>query len=267
MLVALSAQSSAILNNIGSQSATVYFMKNTTSFMAMLNFAAILFFLLAALPVFSAASAAVPEPSSDVAARLQEYYRQIDSLSFSFIQTTKGQMIGRPKTGRGTGVFARTGSGPKMRWNYSSPDHQVLISDGETISMYFEELNQMIIAPVDQAQADILFSFFAGQNPLEERFTIIDSDPGEIETSIDSHSDVSIIQLIPKNPDSQLSGIDLYVSSDSLIRRVELVDHFDTRTTITIANVSINPFQSGTPEEINQIFVFSPPDGTEIIRQ
>ncbi|MEE4166896.1 MAG: outer membrane lipoprotein carrier protein LolA [Desulfocapsaceae bacterium] len=242
-------------------------MKKTTSFMTLLSAAAMLFFVLAALPLISPASAAVPETSSDVAARLQQYYRQIDSLSFSFIQSTRGQMIGRPKTGRGNGIFVRTGSGPKMRWNYSSPDRQVLISDGETISMYFEELKQMIIAPVDQAQADILFSFFAGQAPLEDSFTILDSDPGQTEKSVDSPSDVSIIQLIPKNPDSQLASINLYVSPDSLIRRVELVDHFDTRTTITIADVSINPFQSQTPEEINQLFVFTPPEGTEIIRQ
>ncbi len=235
--------------------------------MTLLSAAAMLFFVLAALPLISPASAAVPETSSDVAARLQQYYRQIDSLSFSFIQSTRGQMIGRPKTGRGNGIFVRTGSGPKMRWNYSSPDRQVLISDGETISMYFEELKQMIIAPVDQAQADILFSFFAGQAPLEDSFTILDSDPGQTEKSVDSPSDVSIIQLIPKNPDSQLASINLYVSPDSLIRRVELVDHFDTRTTITIADVSINPFQSQTPEEINQLFVFTPPEGTEIIRQ
>ncbi len=222
------------------------------------------FALAAALP---AESAAVSEAPAEVAARLQDYYRQIDSLSFSFIQTTQGQMVGRPKTGRGDGIFARTGSGPKMRWNYNSPDHQVLISDGDIITMYFEELNQMIIASVDRGQADILFAFFAGQDPLENSFTILESNPEQTEPSAIPPTELSVLHLVPKNPDSQLAIIHLYLTPDALIRRVELVDHFETRTTITIADISVNPFQSKTPEEIQQLFVFTPPYGTEIIRQ
>lgn len=225
-----------------------------------------LFFVLAA-SALPAASAAVSETPAEVATRLQDYYRQIDSLSFSFIQTTKGQMVGRPKTGRGNGIFARTGSGPKMRWNYNSPDRQVLISDGDTISMYFEELNQMIIAPVNRGQADILFSFFAGQGPLENSFTILDSNPEQTKSSAAPSTDSSVLHLVPKNPDSQLAVIHLYLTPDALIRQVELVDHFETRTTITIADISVNPFQSQTPEEIQQLFIFTPPYGTEIIRQ
>ncbi len=225
-----------------------------------------LFFVLAtaALPN---GYAAVSETPAEVAARLQDYYRQIDSLSFSFIQTTKGQMVGRPKTGRGNGIFARTVSGPKMRWNYDSPDHQVLISDGDIISMYFEELNQMIIAPVDRGQADILFAFFAGQGPLENSFTILDSNPEQTKPSPVPSTELSVLHLEPKNPDAQLATIHLYLTPDALIQRVELVDHFETRTTITIADIAVNPFQSKTPEEIQQLFVFTPPYGTEIIRQ
>ena len=207
------------------------------------------------------------ETSADVAERLQNYYSQVESLSFSFIQTTKGQMIGRPKTGRGNGLFVRTDNGEKMRWNYNSPDRQVLISDGKTISMYFEELNQMIIAPVDQGQADILFSFFAGQGPLENSFTILDSEPALTDVAEGSSTDLKVIYLVPKDSDSQITIIHLYVTTESHIRRIEFIDHFDTRTTINISNISVDPFQPGQHEEIEQLFSFTPPEGTEIIRQ
>lgn len=207
------------------------------------------------------------ETSGEVAERIQDYYRQVESLSFSFIQTTKGQMIGRPKTGRGNGIFARTETGAKMRWNYNSPDRQVLISDGNSISMYFEELNQMIIALVDPSQADILFSFFAGRGPLEDSFTILDSEPKITDEAAGSSTDLKVINLVPKNSDSQITIIHLYVTSDSLIRRIEFIDHFDTSTTINISNISIDPFQSNKHEEIEQLFSFTPPEGTEIIKQ
>jgi len=176
-------------------------------------------------------------------------------------------MIGRPKKGRGNGIFARTESGEKMRWNYNSPDRQVLISDGNTISMYFDELNQMIIAPVEQSQADILFSFFAGRGDLHESFTIIDRETTVAGESKESSDDVEVLSLVPKSQDSQISTIHLWITPDSLIRRIELVDHFDTRTTITISNISIDPFASIPPEDVEQLFSFIPPEGTEIINQ
>jgi len=228
---------------------------------------ALMFFFVLAAQAFLVVSAPASETPAEVAARLQGYYRQIDNLSFSFVQATEGQMIGRPKTGKGNGIFARTASGPKMRWNYNSPDHQVLVSDGDTISMYFEELNQMIITPVNRGQADILFSFFSGQDPLENSFTILDSDLEQTGAAAAATTAESVLHLVPKNADSQLAIIHLYLTPDARISRVELVDHFETRTTITITDVSINPFESQTPEEIEQLFVFTPPYGTEIIRQ
>ena len=227
----------------------------------------IFFWLLMPASSLFAITASGSETSAEVAVRLQNYYSQVESLSFSFIQTTKGQMIGRPKTGRGNGIFVRTDTGEKMRWNYNSPDRQVLISDGKTISMYFEELNQMIIAPVDQGQADILFSFFAGQGPLENSFTILDSEPALSDEAEDSSTDLKVIYLVPKDSDSQITIIHLYVTAESLIRRIEFIDHFDTRTTINISNISVDPLQPGQHEEIEQLFSFTPPEGTEIIRQ
>jgi outer membrane lipoprotein carrier protein len=227
----------------------------------------IFFWLLMPASSLFAISVSGSETSAEVAVRLQNYYSQVESLSFSFIQTTKGQMIGRPKTGRGNGIFVRTDTGEKMRWNYNSPDRQVLISDGKTISMYFEELNQMIIAPVDQGQADILFSFFAGQGPLENSFTILDSEPALSDETEGSSTDLKVIYLVPKDSDSQITIIHLYVTAESLIRRIEFIDHFDTKTTINISNISVDPFQPGQHEEIEQLFSFTPPEGTEIIKQ
>lgn len=233
----------------------------------LLSSAVIFFGILVSTSLLLSSPASGSETSAEIAERLQNYYRQVESLSFSFIQTTKGQMIGRPKTGKGNGIFVRTESGAKMRWNYNSPDRQVLISDGNTISMYFEELNQMIIAPVNQGQADILFSFFAGRGPLESSFDILDSDPAVTDETPESSSDIQVINLLPKDPNSQISIIHLYVTPGSLIRRIEFVDHFDTKTTINIANISIDPFQVTNHEEIEKIFSFLPPEGTEIIRQ
>ena len=214
-------------------------------------------------------AAPLPETrtSEDIVEQLQEFYRSVTSLSFTFIQTTQGQMVGRPKTGKGNGLFARTENGDKMRWNYHTPDRQVLISDEEIISMYFEELNQMIITPVSQSQADVLFSFFSGRKNLDDSFTIMDMIETAVTNTSSDDGEVQAVTLIPTNPDSQIAMIRLFISADNLIRRIELIDHFETATTITIADIAINPFISKQGEEIEQLFYFSPPEGTEIINQ
>ena len=201
-----------------------------------------------------------------LAAELENSYSAVDSMSFTFSQTTSGPMTGRPKSGKGNGLYARTADKPLMRWNYLTPDPQVVISDGSTISMYFEKLNQMIISEVDEAQTDILFSFFAASEPLENHFTIL---PPFLETDI-SEADLPEMQslrLEPLDKNSQIKNIHLWVGENSIIRRIELLDHFDTKTTINLSDIAINPLDTTEPQELEKRFSFVPPEGTEIIRQ
>lgn len=218
------------------------------------------------LTAFSGLKAAPPgeETSVQVAERLQHYYQQIDSLSFNFTQQTSGQISGRPKTGTGNALFVRTGSGPKMRWNYVSPDRQVIISDGQSVSMYFEKLNQMIISSVEQAQADIFLSLFESNNTISDGFNILDSDPASDTTE---NSGLKTIHLIPKDANSQINTIHLWISADSSLRRIELVDHFETKTIINLSDSRTNTINPDDREKLADIFTFTPPEGTEIIRQ
>ena len=226
--------------------------------------ACILLFSLAGHPLSRAATSETP---GDIAARVEAHYRGVNSLSFSFAQKTSGQLSGRPKSGKGNGVFAKRDGRTYMRWNYVQPERQVVISDGDTISMYFEKLNQMIISDMDPAQADVLFSFFTGNSPLSENFEIL--APVQLrDPDVDkSDSGLQAIALRPLQPQNQLQTIYLWVTADSLIRRIVLLDHFDTRTEINLSNIIIDPLEETERPDLEAIFAFTPPDGTEIIRQ
>ncbi|NNK55734.1 MAG: outer membrane lipoprotein carrier protein LolA [Desulfofustis sp.] len=201
-----------------------------------------------------------------LAAELQDTYEAVNSMSFSFSQTTSGPMTGRPKSGKGNGLYARTADKPLMRWNYLTPDPQVIISDGKTISMYFEKLNQLIFSEVDEAQTDILLSFFAASEPLDRHFTIL---PPFLETDISAEElpEMQSLRLEPLDKNSQIKNIHLWIGENSIIRRIELLDHFDTRTTINLSNITINPLETANQQELEKLFTFVPPEGTEIIRQ
>ncbi len=212
------------------------------------------------------AASAVQQPDQ-IVKQLEEKYAQIESLSFSFSQNTSGQLAGRPKEGHGTGVFVKTDSATMMRWDYLTPDHQIVISDGKSVSMYFEKLNQMIISPVDAVQTDVLFSFFTGDKPIADNFAILPPEEQVADQPAQPGENLSVIQLRPLQSQSQIQSIHVWITDDSLIRRIEFLDHFDTRTIIDISTIMVNPLDITDRNGLLAIFTFTPPEGTEIIRQ
>ena len=211
------------------------------------------------------AADASPEPPGAVAARLQQRYDAMHSLSFAFTQSTEGEMAGRPRRGSGRAVFLKGDGKRQMRWDYDSPEKQVLVSDGEIFSMYFENLQQMIVSPARTIEEDMTYSFFTGSGRLAENFAIL----GPNKNIVDGEEDpeLRIIQLMPKSTESQVQDIHLWVTADSLIRRIEIRDQFDTRTILTLSDIRENPLAGENGEALSALFSFSPPQGTEIIHQ
>ncbi len=227
-------------------------------------FIAALFLLIPA--GFLKTTRAAEETPAEIAARLQAKYNQIKSLTFDFIQHTNGQLTGRGGNGRGRAYFLKTGEKAKMLWDYISPNKQVILSDGTTLSMYFAKQNQMIITPADSLEKDITYSFFSGAGNLQDDFLIRPPDPavGKTETDTDT---VKIIKLIPRTPSSQVKMIHIWVTADSLIQRMEIKDYFDTVTVLNFTNIQVNSLAGESRQSLNALFSFTPPKGTEIIHQ
>jgi len=216
--------------------------------------------------VFLCSATAFAESPEDTATRLQNRYDAIQSLTFDFVQDTRGQLSGRPKKGSGKAFFVKSKTKDnkpgKMRWNYSAPDTQILVSDGITFSMYFASLSQMIITPAATLQQDLTYSFFTGSGNLLEDFTILPPDHvGH------AQGQTAIIKLIPKATQSQIASIHRWVTEDSLIRRIEILDHFDTLTVLNFSNLAVNTLDGDDVDLMNRLFHFTPPDDTEIIHQ
>ncbi|MBA3008178.1 MAG: outer membrane lipoprotein carrier protein LolA [Proteobacteria bacterium] len=230
-----------------------------------------LIFLLLHQPLFAGLN--VIESPEDIARRLQQNYDQIKSLSFHFTQSTEGELSGRPQQGSGTAWFVKekkskgfSGTVGKMRWDYTSPDKQILVSDGVDFSMYFAKLEQMIISPAESMQTDITYAFFTGAGNLLKDFTISAPNPAFTPRKEDAGR-YKVIKLIPKENKSQVSEIHLWVTPDSLIQRMEILDHFETKTTLEFSNLETNTLPTDDPKAMDALFSFTPPEGTEIIYQ
>jgi len=220
-----------------------------------------IFFLFVLICSFSVSSQA--ETAIEAASRLQKRYDTIESLSLDFVQNTRGQLTGRPKIGRGRAYFVKNTKPGKMRWNYSDPDRQVLVSDGKTFSMYFESLQQMIVTPATALDKDLTYSFFTGRGNLLEDFDVTGGDH-----KIDNPAEETIvIKLTPKLSQSQVASIQIWITKDSLIRRLEILDLFDTITVLNFSNLQVNAIDLSDTAKLEKLFSFTPPENTEIIQQ
>lgn len=231
------------------------------------------FFLVLILLIAFPFAAPAEESPEDTAGRLQNRYDKIHSLSFDFIQESRGQLIGRPKKGRGQAFFVKSvkqdeseGLPGRMRWNYSDPDQQVLVSDGESFSMYFTSLKQMIVTPAESLQQDMTYSFFTGSGNLLRDFKILPPEQGSNITQ-GAQEQTAVIKLIPKAKQSQVASIHLWITEESLIRRIEILDHFDTLTVLNFTNIKVNTLSPDDASLMKHLFTFAPPEGTEIIYQ
>lgn len=216
------------------------------------------------LPIVAQGAESNTEYPEEIAQRLQTRYDKIDSLSFNFVQNTSGDMAGRPRRGSGKAAFIKLADKSYMRWDYTSPDQQVLTSDGELFSMYFAKLQQMIITPADTLDADLTYSFFTGKGILKRDFHI---RPADEEFQSTANAEFAVIKLIPKTTQSQVQDIHLWVTQDSLIRRINIRDHFNTITILNLSDIEVNSLVGKDHQELLSFFTFVPPKGTEIIRQ
>jgi outer membrane lipoprotein carrier protein len=197
--------------------------------------------------------AAEPLEPLFVAERLQQEYEATSSMVADFKQKASVAMSGRVKHGAGRLVILKPG---KIRWDYTSPDHQVLVSDGDKVTMYFSQSEQVIVQPINQyLDSDVTYSFFAGTGNILKDFDIFPPDHVAPKKEL-------VIRLVPKIEHPQVDYLHIWVDASTyLIRRLEIVDHFGSVTDLVFTNIKYN--QSIAPE----LFSFTPPAGTEIIEQ
>ena len=189
----------------------------------------------------------------EIAERLQGTYEKTKSLTADFRQVTIMQGSQRRRLGNGTMVILKPG---RIRWDYQTPDHQVLVSDGEKFFMYFAKAEQMIVRPINEyVQSDVTYSFFAGSGNIVHDFSVF---PPEVEDEQGTYG----IKLIPKEVHPQVDYLHIWVTKDAyMIQRMQIVDQFGTITDLYFKNIKIN-------QEIDpKFFSFTPPPDTEIILQ
>jgi len=193
-------------------------------------------------------------PSLDEVVRgLESTYARLTDLKAEFSQTSFNKSLNSTIPAQGA-VYLKKGG--KLRWEYSEPTKQEIVSDGKTLWVYTPTLNQVNTGPAPEALAGPAGSFLAGLGRLREHFQVRFLNPAQ---PTDADGSV-VLDLTPKEPLPTLTRLVLSVDPRSWEpRRAVVYDQFDNTVTMRFTKVALN---SGIPD---RLFTFVPPPGVATV--
>ncbi len=218
--------------------------------------------LLAAATVVQAGGAPrvvaqAPAPTSpsldDVIRAVEAGYGRLEDLKADFSQTSFNKSLNQTIQAQGT-VYLKKGG--KLRWEYSEPSKQEIVSDGSTIWVYTPSLNQVNVGQAPEALSGPAGSFLAGLGKLREHFTIRFLNPGAPQDT-DGHI---VLDLKPKQPLPTLTRLVLAFDPKGWdVRKATIYDQFENTVTMRFSKMVMN---SGLPDTL---FTFVAPKGVATV--
>jgi outer membrane lipoprotein carrier protein len=189
-------------------------------------------FVTAGMFAAGTALSAQTRSAEELAGALQQRYDQVRDFSASFVQTTTGGVIRiKSQVGEGTVMVKKPG---KMRWDYTKPEKQLLVSDGVKVYDYdpvTRETNVDDVPSDDQAPTAALF--LAGKGNILRDFKV-----STVESPVKG---TLALRLDPRKPDPDYEYLVVAFDSSSYqIRGLKTRDSQGGETTIVFSNIKQN---------------------------
>ena len=191
-----------------------------------------------------------PESVEAIVEAVESTYKDVESLQANFVQVTRSLTIGEEQEQKGSVVLQRP---KRMRWDFTSPDARLFVTDGQEMWIYAPSDNQAMVYP-DTGSGTGMESLLTDLSQISEFFNVekIDAPAGGSSVAL---------KLTPRE-EASFKYLKLTLSQSSYeVQQVVVVDTFDNETALSFSDVQLNGDISGVE------FSFVPPDGVEVIRQ
>jgi outer membrane lipoprotein carrier protein len=199
--------------------------------------------------VFFLPAALHARDTESIVSRLQGKYEKVSSLTAEFVQETYMRTLDKREVAKGTVYFQKPG---KMRWNYTAPSTDEVVSDGITLWVYEPELAQVIETPARGVTAAVAMDFLTGSGDIKKDFSV---------TLIKETVDTYLLGLEPKSPLEGIKRISIEVEKEEyLVVKSIIEDHFGGETMIGLTNIELNTALK------KSLFEFSVPEGVRVVR-
>ena len=178
----------------------------------------------------------------------KSYTRDLASLSGSFTQEVRDKSGRVSRQSAGTFAIARPG---KFRFVYEKPYKQTIVSDGTTVWLHDEDLNQVTIKKLGETVTEQPLALLLDASAADKLFDL---------KAAESQGSVGFVEAKSKKADAAFT--DLRVAIVALQPR-ELTWRDALQNTNTIRFETLNKNGKLAPDA----FSFTPPKGADVLRQ
>ena len=193
------------------------------------------------------------ETVDDVVRGLEAAYGKMQDLRGEFAQTAFNKSLNQSIPARGAVYMKRGG---KLRWEYSEPTPQEIVSDGKTLWVYTPTLNQVNVGAAPEALAGPAGSFLAGLGRLREHFQVRFLNPAQPRDADGNW----VLDLTPKQPLPTLTRLVLAAAPATFeLRKAVTYDQFENTVTMQFTKLAVN---TGLAD---RLFTFVPPPGVATV--
>jgi outer membrane lipoprotein carrier protein len=207
----------------------------------------------ASIVVTLAVSAAAQTPSSspqDITRAIEQRYDKVHDFSADFTHSYEGGILKKTAKERGTLEVKKPG---RMRWEYTSPEHKLFVSDGQKIYSYIPADKQVVVSSMpadDEATTAVLF--LVGKGRLTRDFVASLAEG--------AGADAWSVKLAPKQRQRDYDWLVLTADKQTLqIRSLVAAEREGGRSTFQFTNYREN---TGLADKI---FEFRIPKGVDVI--
>jgi outer membrane lipoprotein carrier protein len=189
----------------------------------------------------------------ELVARVQSRYDRTTHLHAYFKQETRVQGFDQPQTGAGQVWILKPGM---MRWDYTTPERQTIIANGDTLWIYMPADRQAIRDQVNESLGTRTPALFlAGDARLTELFRVV-----EASTQGSSEGGLLQLNLTPSVGALPYTQVQLGIDPVSyLVRQVRLIDPVGNMTTMWFSDLDTE--RAVAPS----LFQFQVPPGVDVI--
>ena len=206
-----------------------------------------------ALVLLVAAGPVSAQSLDEVLREVEGVYGRMTDLRADFTQTAFNKSLNQTIPAKGT-VYLKKGG--KLRWEFTEPTPQEIVSDGKKLWVYTPTLNQANVADAPEALAGPAGSFLAGLGRLRTEFQVRFLNPAQPKDA-DGHW---VLDLTPKQPLPTLARLILALDAKSWeIKKAVVHDQFENTVTMLFTKMAVN---SGLPD---RTFTFVAPKGVVIV--
>ena len=184
--------------------------------------------------------------SDNARQRLNNFFTGVSSLQGTFSQqvfSKKGKLI---QSSTGNIFMSRPG---KFRWVYETPDPQTIVSNGKTIWIYDEDLEQVTIKPMTQAMSSAPIAILTRKQKPDAQFIVKPI----------THNAIGLdwFKLTPRKQSKDFKFIEIGLDKNGL-RQMIMHDQLGQKTVIQLNARTNVPIKGST-------FYFQIPKGVDVI--